>query len=179
MFVDLVVLSQTLFKPAYVLFDSLWLDLVRVKILTLLGRLGRIDVVLTEVEHPVVDFSYQLGQRALAAQIRVLDTVNSALSPLRGEHAAHAANRGVSVQQHSVSLLLRQAARVGRHQWRQLRYLVVVVAVQRFSIMIHLEAPFSHILNDVAVPHRLHDRRLVAQMVSFLSLWQIAALVAH
>ena len=79
---DLVVLSQTLFKPAHVLFDSLWLDLVRVKILSLLGRLGRVDVVLAEVEHPVVDFSYQLGQRALAAQIWVLDAVNSALSPL-------------------------------------------------------------------------------------------------
>lgn len=31
---------------------------MRVKILTLLGRLGRIDVVLAKVEHSVIDFSY-------------------------------------------------------------------------------------------------------------------------
>ena len=59
---DLVVLSQTLFKPAYVLFDSLWLDLVRVKILALLGRLGRIYVVLAKIEHSVIDFGYQLSK---------------------------------------------------------------------------------------------------------------------
>ena len=59
---DLVILCKTLLKLAYVLLDGIWLDLVRVKILALLGRLGRIYVVLAKIEHSVIDFGYQLGK---------------------------------------------------------------------------------------------------------------------